>query len=68
MMKRIEVHVPNEAGVLGARRGVWNGCMSVFTHRNPKNGKIWGENIPVPHYRARTEYGKWVSYEEVKFV
>lgn len=40
MMRNIEVHVPNEAGVLGARRGVWRGKESVFTHRNPKNGKM----------------------------
>lgn len=31
---------PNESGVLGARTGIWRGQRSVFTHRNPKNGKI----------------------------
>lgn len=38
----MEVHVSNEAGVFNARKGVWHGVKSVFTNKNPKNGKVWG--------------------------
>lgn len=66
MIKRIEVHVPNEAGVLRARRGVWRGKESVFTHRNPKNGKIWGEDLP--DHSNSSILGKWVNPEGVTFI
>lgn len=61
--KMAEVHVPNEAGVFGARYGVWKGYLSVFTHINPKNGKLWGEDILVGG-----RFGAWVPKEEVKFI
>lgn len=63
---KIEVHVPNDAGVFGARRGIWRGKESVFTHRNPKNGKIWGENLP-DHWGSLI-LGTWVDPKEVKFI
>lgn len=61
----MEVHVSNEAGVFNARKGVWNGVKSVFTHKNPKNGKMWGEDLPIPFCK---ELGKWVNEDEVRFV
>lgn len=65
MFKRGE---PNDAGVFGARRGNWRGTMSVFTHRNPKNGTVWGEDIPVMRGGRIVGYGAWVPYDEVKFI
>lgn len=67
MEKSICVHVPNDAGVFNARRGIWKGVNSVFTHRNPKTGKLWGEDIPV-FSRIYAERGMWVPADEVKFV
>lgn len=57
------VHVANESGVFGARIGVWNGQRSVFTHKNLKNGKIWGEDL-----RIGNNVGMWVNADEVKFI
>ena len=37
----------NDAGVVNARMGHYCGDTYLFTHRNPSNGKVWGENIPV---------------------
>lgn len=56
-------HVSNQSGVFGARIGVWKGQKSVFTHRNPKNGKIWGEDL-----RNGNDVGMWVNPEEVRFI
>ena len=55
----------NEAGVLTARRGVWRGKEYIFTHRNPANSKIWGEDILNG---KGTALGAWVPSEQVRFV
>lgn len=56
----------NDAGVFNARIGVWNGKKSVFTHRNPKNGKVYGEDLPEPGNSY--QLGRWVPAEEVVFI
>lgn len=62
----VDVHVPNESGVFGARIGVWKGLRSVFTHKNPKNGKIWGEDLHIESMGR--DVGMWVNPEEVTFI
>lgn len=56
--------VSNEAGVKNAKKGIFRNVVSVFTHRNPKNELVWGEDIPVVIDRAKT-YGRWVRPENV---
>ena len=56
-------NVKNESGILNARKGRYKGKEYVFTHRDPKNGKAYGEDIPVG-----LTYGKWVPSEQVEFI
>lgn len=58
-----ETSTKNESGILNARYGRWKGIRSLFTHRNPKNGKVWGEDLPVDSVNV----GKWVPYDEVEW-
>ena len=59
----------NDAGVVNARMGHYCGDTYLFTHRNPSNGKVWGENIPVLDFKGRpVELGKWVPSDQVTFV
>lgn len=57
----------NDAGVVNARMGRYNGGTYLFTHRDPSNGKLWGEDIPV--WSGKTlELGAWVNSDQVEFV
>ena len=58
--------VQNDAGVKNARMGHYDGGTYLFTHRNPSNGKIWGEDIPVKE--GSSELGKWVPSDRVEFL
>lgn len=60
MMTKVE----NEAGVYFARKGHYNGGNYTFTHRDPKTGDLWGEDIPVG--KNPIEYGAWVPGESVR--
>lgn len=60
MMTKVE----NEAGVYFARKGHCNGGNYTFTHRDPKTGDLWGEDIPVG--KNPIEYGIWVPGESVR--
>lgn len=56
----------NEEGVFNAVMGDYNGGVHLFTHRDPKSGMIWGEDIPVKGNKAgSTELGAWVAPESV---
>ena len=60
MMTKVE----NEAGVYFARKGHYNGGNYTVTHRDPKTGDLWGEDIPVG--KNPIEYGAWVPGESVR--
>lgn len=54
----------NVSGIKNGRTGRYKGDVYKFTHRNPANGKIWSDDIPV----GKNEFGKWVSPDEVEFL
>ena len=56
--------VDNGSGVFFARRGQYNGGTYTFTHRDPKTGELWSDDIPVG--KNPIEYGKWVPGESVR--
>ena len=56
----------NDAGVYYAQSGKYKGVESVFTHRDPDTGLIFGEDIPVKN-GGHIEYGKWVEYGSIEF-
>lgn len=58
------VAIKNESGVFNARYGMWKGKKYLFTHRNPGNAMLYGEDIPVKE-NSNTVYGKWVPSDEV---
>lgn len=43
------------------RKGRFNGKEYLFTHRNPKTGEVWSDEIKA----GKDEYGKWVASEKV---
>lgn len=57
------VSIENGDNVYFAKKGAYNGGIYTFTHRDPKSGELWGEDIPVG--KNPTEYGKWVAPESV---
>lgn len=59
----IEVHARNESGIMNARYGMYKGNNYLFTHRDPKTGYVWGEDIPVDLHA----YGCWVPYDSVRW-
>lgn len=53
------------------RKGIYNGRKFTFTHRNPKNGDVWSDEIPVVYHTKNgvvVEYGKWVSTDKVRWL
>lgn len=82
-MKKKEINEVDELGIrwwkdtrnddrmLGARYGRYRGKEYLFTHRNPKNGDLYGEDIPIAlgcWMPGRSLIlGKWVSSYEVTF-
>lgn len=61
------MRIKNDAGVFGARYGIYNGVKRLFTHRSKKTGKFWGENIPVKKM-GFVELGKWVPGDKIKWL
>lgn len=37
--------IPNSSGIINAKIGFYNGRKCVFTHRNPKNGMVYSDDI-----------------------
>lgn len=68
-MKKKEISMvkdtKNDDRMLGARYGQYRGHDYLFTHRDPKNGDLYGEDIPVD--MSRNIYGKWVPSDSVVF-
>ena len=68
-MKKKEVNAikdtRNDDRMLGARYGRYQGKEYLFTHRNPKNGDLYGEDIPIAP--GSLIHGKWVSSDSVEF-
>ena len=58
--------VPNESRVFFARYGYYNGSKYKFTHRDPKTGELFGDDIPVG--KNPVTFGKWVSGESVRLI
>lgn len=58
-------NISNESGIMNARFGVYKGMKCLFTHRNPKNGEVYGEGIPAD--KKYGVYGKWVPYDSVQW-
>ena len=58
-------NISNESGTMKARFGVYKGMKCLFTHRNPKSGEVYGEDIPVD--RKYGICGKWVPYDSVQW-
>ena len=53
------------------RYGNYGGKKCFFTHRNPKNGDVWSDDIAITYHTffgIRVEYGKWVSSDKVKWL
>lgn len=53
------------------RVGKYKGRSYMFTHRNPKNGEVWADLIPIKkqvngRYMV-VEYGMWVSSDKVEW-
>lgn len=53
------------------RVGKYKGRSYTFTHRNPKNGEVWADLIPIKkqvngRYMV-VEYGMWVSSDKVEW-
>ena len=63
-MRNEEMETKNDSRMLNARYGMYAGQMCLFTHHNPKNGKVYGEDI----YTGKRTLGAWVPYESVRFV
>lgn len=70
----------NDAGIFGARMGrvslmVPEGkktsrkasITSVFTHRNPKTGDVYGEDIPTRSSDGNIVIGRWVPSSDVEW-
>lgn len=68
-MKKKEVNTVkdtrNDGRMLRARYGRYQGKEYLFTHRNPKNGDLYGEDIPI--VPGSLTQGKWVSSDSVAF-
>lgn len=58
-------NIRNSHGVINARKGIYDGKEYVFTHRNPSNGYLWCDDIPV---KGTNMYGRWVSPDSVQFI
>lgn len=58
--------IRNVHGVFNARKGIYDGKECVFTHRNPANGDLWSDDIPVKGTNGL--YGRWVSPDSVQFI
>ena len=53
------------------RYGNYSGKKCYFTHRNPKNGDVWSDDIPAVIHTAhgiKVEYGMWVSSDKVQWL
>ena len=54
------------------RYGNYGGKKCFFTHRNPKNGEVWSDDIiaSVIHTAngVKVEYGKWVASDKVQWL
>ena len=48
------------------RRGMYGGNIYTFTHRDPKSGKVYSNEIPV--LPKEDIYGAWVYPDEVKWI
>ncbi len=58
------VKVANENNVYFAKKGMYDGEIYTFTHRDPKSGELWSDDI---HVKKTGEFGKWVSADSVSF-
>lgn len=55
------------------RYGNYGGKICHFTHRNPKNGEVWSDDIPakikyVDGKKIVVEWGKWVASDKVQWL
>ena len=53
------------------RYGNYGGKKCFFTLRNPKNGEVWSDDIPIVYHTAngvKIEYGKWVASDKVQWL
>ena len=53
------------------RYGVYGGKKCFFTHRNPKNGDVWSDDIAIVHNTlngVKVEYGNCVASDKVKWL
>lgn len=57
------VKAANEGNLYNARMGRFKGEESVFTHRDPSNDYIWGEDLS-----AGREKGRWVDSRNVEWI
>ena len=61
------VGIKNESGIINARYGYWNGLKCLFTHRDPKNAMLYGEDI-LTKENGKIMYGKWIPSDEVTLI
>lgn len=61
--------VSNDAGIMSkfTRIGYYDGAKYVFTHRDPKSGNVWSDDIPVRILNTLT-FGKWVPNDQVHWL
>lgn len=55
--------------------GMYDGQKVFFTHRNPKNGYVWSDDITYTDFERRgnktvkvTRYGMWIASDKVKWL
>ena len=53
--------------------GIYGGNTYYFTHRNPKNGDVWSDEIParikyINGKKTVVEWGMWVATDKVKWL
>ena len=51
--------------------GIYDGKKFFFTHRNPRNGEVWSDDIAIVFHTSRgtkVEYGMWVASDKVKWL
>lgn len=52
-----------------SRYGNYGGTVCLFTHRDPKSGQVWSDDIPITDDNGKVvEWGKWVEPASVTWL
>ena len=68
-MKKRNIETRSASGMYNTRIGIYGSTKSLFTHYNPENGDVWGEDIPDgKDENGYQMYGRWVPGDKVKWI